>query len=108
MQSADWLHRKFLYNIDYIERQLLYHRRYVTCLVNVPCKEGLRIVPRIFEKHLRQESDACMVVDERLKALRTRATVLMEAVRASRIQNPTAANDRPSVLALTDLWHVRV
>lgn len=80
MNSAPWLHRRFLLNIDHIQHQLRYHRRYVTYLANSPLQKGLCIVPTIFKGDLVQESDALLMVDQRLAALRDRTTAILETV----------------------------
>lgn len=83
MDSAQWLHRRFLLNIDNFQRQLRYHRRYVSYLTHAPIQEGLCIVPQIFKRDLGQESDALTVVEQRLTALRDRTTAVLETVRVS-------------------------
>lgn len=81
MDSATWLHRQFTLNLDYCSRQLLYHRRYVTCLTNAPLQQGLCIIPTVFKTDLLQETNAFDVADERLRAIRDRTTSILETVR---------------------------
>ncbi|KAK5159436.1 hypothetical protein LTS14_002578 [Recurvomyces mirabilis] len=80
MDSATWLHRQFISNLDYFQRQLLYHQRYVTYLMNAPAQEGLCIAPTVFGKDLLQENNALRVVDQRLAALRTQTTAILNTV----------------------------
>ncbi|KAL0262803.1 hypothetical protein SLS55_001777 [Diplodia seriata] len=80
MDSATWLHRQFILNIDYFQRQLMYQQRYVNYLVNAPSQEGLHIVPGVFKKDLLQESNALIVVDQRLKALRNWTSAILDTV----------------------------
>jgi hypothetical protein len=71
IESANWLHRKFILMIDYSERQLNYHSRFVTYLTNASSQHGLCIRPTTFERDLLQERDAMVVVCSRFLALRT-------------------------------------
>lgn len=80
MESANWLHRKFLSNIDYFERQLLYHSRYVHYITHTPPRPGLFINPTIFQDDLLQESSALSVMDQRLGVLKARTTAVLETV----------------------------
>jgi hypothetical protein len=59
--SANWLHRQFIPMIDYSERQLNYHSRYVAYLTNAPTQHGLCIYPSTFATDLLQENDALAV-----------------------------------------------
>ncbi|KAK2603562.1 hypothetical protein QQS21_004242 [Conoideocrella luteorostrata] len=78
IESAKWLHRKFLLNIDYFERQLLYHSRYINYLTSPPSQPDIAICPNTFKQDLIQEGDALRAVNQRLKALRTRTTATLE------------------------------
>jgi hypothetical protein len=60
MDAATWLHRQFIINIDYCLRQLLYHQRFVTYLMNCSSQKGLCIAPSVYKRDLLQEKDALM------------------------------------------------
>lgn len=68
--------------IDYIQRQLFYHRRYVTYLTSPITHPETNIVPSIFHQDLVQEGDALGFVDLRLRALRDRTVSVLEMVRS--------------------------
>ena len=74
MDSSTWLHRRFILNLDYCSRQLLYHRRYVTYLTNAPSQRGLCIIPTVFKTDLLQEIKTLVVADQRLRAIRDLTT----------------------------------
>ncbi|KAH7378650.1 hypothetical protein BKA64DRAFT_245780 [Cadophora sp. MPI-SDFR-AT-0126] len=80
MGSLTWLHRRFIMNLDYCSRQLLYHQRFVTYLTNTPLQKGLCIAPTVYKQDLLQEKDALVVADQRLKAIRDRTTSTIETV----------------------------
>jgi len=66
--------------IDYSERQLNYHSRFVTYLTNAPTQRDMCISPKTFEKDLLQERDAMVTVCSRLSALRARAGAVLDTV----------------------------
>ncbi|KAK3382999.1 hypothetical protein B0T24DRAFT_661591 [Lasiosphaeria ovina] len=76
--SANWLHRKLILMIDYSERQLSYHSRFITYLTNAPSQHGLCIHPQTFERDLLQEKDAMVAVCSRFSALRTRTSAILD------------------------------
>ncbi len=80
IDAAPFLHRQFILNIDYIQRQLFYHRRYVTYLIGPATHPETNIMPSIYLQDLVQESDALGFVDLRLKALRDRTTSVLDMV----------------------------
>ncbi len=78
--AAAFLHRQFILNLDYIQRQIFYHRRYVTYLISPITHAETNIAPSIYHQDLMQESDALEFVDLRLKALRNRTVSILEMV----------------------------
>jgi hypothetical protein len=66
--------------VDYSERQLSYHSRFITYLTNAPSQRGLCIRPSTFERDLLQEKDAMVVVCSRFLALRTRTSAILDTV----------------------------
>ncbi|KAL1585693.1 hypothetical protein WHR41_05974 [Cladosporium halotolerans] len=80
INAATWLHRQFISNLDYCQRQLLYHQRYITYLTDAPIQEGLFLAPGIFTKDLTQESDALHIMNKRLVNLRSRTTDMLDTV----------------------------
>ena len=108
MDSAIWLHRQFILNLDYYSRQLLYHRRYVTYLTNAPSQKNLCIIPTVFKTDLLQEINALDVADQRLKAIHDRTSVL-ETVRPAVFRGHIKRNaDTRKVLNLNTIQHARL
>ncbi|KFY92521.1 hypothetical protein V500_04163 [Pseudogymnoascus sp. VKM F-4518 (FW-2643)] len=78
--ATSFLGRRFLLNLDYFQRQLLYQQRYINFLTSMPAYKENSIVPRAFLEDLKQEGNALLVVDSRLKALRDRTTTILNTV----------------------------
>ena len=76
------MQRQFLLSLDTFQRDLFYHRRYVSYLITHK-HDVLRerfIVPTAFKHDLEQEENALAVLDSRLKAIRHRTTSMLEMV----------------------------
>ena len=80
MQAASYLHRQFLLNLDIFQRDLFYHRRYVSYCLTHATNPTRYIVPTLFIPDLKQEDNALAVLDLRLKAIRNRTTTILEMV----------------------------
>ena len=78
--AAGFLHRQYLLSIDYFQRQLFYHERYVTYLISHVKSKDTNIVPSIFMPDFIQEGDALKVVGLRLNALRMRTTAFLDMI----------------------------
>lgn len=97
IESAPFLHREFILNLDYIQRQLFYHRRYVTYLTSPVTHPETHIAPSIYHQDLIQEGDALGFIDLRLKALRNRTTAVLEMVSTRKQSNlPICASGHDS------------
>ncbi|KAL9608166.1 MAG: hypothetical protein Q9167_006986 [Letrouitia subvulpina] len=76
---APYLHRTFVSYIDFFQRQLFYHARYVSYLLN-HTGDSKCIYPEKFRPDISQENDALKVLDIRLKALRNRTMTMLEMI----------------------------
>lgn len=72
------MHREFILYIDFFQRQLFYHRRYVAYLITHAVNIDRYIIPTLFHADISQENDALQVLDLRLKAVRERTTTVLE------------------------------
>lgn len=80
IDSAGFLHRQYLLSIDYFQRQLFYHERYVTYLIGQVTSQESNIIPTVFRPDFIQEGDALKVVGLRLNALRQRTTAVLDMI----------------------------
>ncbi|KAH0543624.1 hypothetical protein FGG08_002062 [Glutinoglossum americanum] len=80
MDAAGFLGRSFLLNIDYLQRQLFYHQRYINYMTSSPAQPASLIVPTSFMQDFHQEANAMLVIDLRLKALRNRTASVLDIV----------------------------
>ena len=80
MAAAPYLHCQYLLSLDIFQRDLFYHRRYVTYLIGHKSNLDRYIVPTVFVEDLCQEENALSVLDSRLKAIRERTTTILEMV----------------------------
>lgn len=82
LEAVPYLQRHFLLSLDTFQRDLFYHRRYVSYLITDKQSE-LRerfISPTVFVHDLKQEENALAVLDSRLKAIRNRTTTMLQMV----------------------------
>ncbi|OBT44090.1 hypothetical protein VE00_04506 [Pseudogymnoascus sp. WSF 3629] len=78
--ATSFLGRRFLLNLDYFQRQLFYQQRYINFLTSTLAHKENCIIPRSFSEDLKQEGNALLVVDSRLRALRDRTTTILNTV----------------------------
>lgn len=67
-------------DIDFFQRQLFFHTRFITYLLNPPQRAENCIKPSIFLEDFGQEGDAMVVVNLRLEALRKRTEAVLNMV----------------------------
>ncbi|CAO1605019.1 hypothetical protein XANCAGTX0491_008556 [Xanthoria calcicola] len=80
IEAAPYLHRQFLLYIDYFQRQLFYHQRYVSYLITHVEDVSNNIYPTRLKADVAQANDALKALNLRLGALRERTTTVLEMV----------------------------
>ncbi len=96
IDAAGFLHRHFLVNIDYFQRQFFYHERFLTYLTSPPTHRESMVSPTVFRQDFMQENDAMRPLGLRLGALRTRTTTVLEMVRTTHVELTLAQEFEPS------------
>ena len=79
LKVAPQIHREFLLNVHFFQRQITYHQRYVSYLIN-HAQDTRHIYPTRFKSEMSQENDALMVLNSRLKAVIDHTTAALEMV----------------------------
>ncbi|KAK3171563.1 hypothetical protein OEA41_003647 [Lepraria neglecta] len=79
LKVAPQIHREFLLNVHFFQRQITYHQRYVSYLIN-HAQDTRLIYPTRFKLDMSQENDALMVLNSRLKAVIDHTTAALEMV----------------------------
>jgi hypothetical protein len=106
MAAAPYLHRQFLFSLDIFQRDLFYHRRYVTYLIGHQSNPDRYIVPTIFLEDLRQEENALSVLDSRLKAKRERTTTILEIVSTELLRGRLLVTDHTDILQILNITSI--
>lgn len=105
--AAGFLHRQYLLSIDYFQRQLFYHERYITYLISQMKIQDPTLVPSVFKPDFLQESDALKVVGLRLNALRMRTTSVLDMILSLNSIKQTAIQTQDAKIAISQGEYIR-